>query len=96
MAILSIKSVQPEKYKDTGLSKKELLEMWRKMVLIRKFEEKVEELFLVKKLLKGPAHLYIGEEAVATGVISALTNDDLIVSHYRGCLLYTSPSPRDS
>ncbi|PSN82102.1 pyruvate dehydrogenase (acetyl-transferring) E1 component subunit alpha [Candidatus Marsarchaeota G1 archaeon OSP_D] len=84
MAILSIKSVQPEKYKDTGLSKKELLEMWRKMVLIRKFEEKVEELFLIKKLLKGPAHLYIGEEAVATGVISALTNDDVIVSHYRG------------
>jgi TPP-dependent pyruvate/acetoin dehydrogenase alpha subunit len=58
--------------------------MWRKMVTIRRFEEKVEDLYLVKKVLAGPAHLYIGQEAIAAGVLSALANDDLVVSHFRG------------
>ena len=54
------------------------------MVLIRRFEEKVEELFLKQKLLKGLSHLSIGQEAVAVGLTEALDKDDLLVSHYRG------------
>ncbi len=54
------------------------------MLLIRKFEEKVEELFLVKGLLIGPSHLYLGQEAIATGSIMALDEGDQTVTTYRG------------
>ncbi len=55
----------------------------RKMLQIRTFEEKVEELFLVKGALIGPSHLYLGQEAVATGVLTALEPDDQLVTTYR-------------
>jgi TPP-dependent pyruvate/acetoin dehydrogenase alpha subunit len=58
--------------------------MLHKMLLIRKFEEKVEELFIVKGLLIGPSHLYLGQEAIATGAIMALEKDDQTVTTYRG------------
>jgi len=58
--------------------------MLHKMLLTRKFEEKVEELFLVKGLLIGPSHLYLGQEAIATGAIAALEKDDQTVTTYRG------------
>ena len=58
--------------------------MLQKMVLIRKFEEKIEELFLVKGLLIGPSHLYLGQEAIAVGAIMALEPTDLTVTTYRG------------
>ncbi len=54
------------------------------MLLIRRFEENVEELYLVKKVLSGPSHLYIGEESIAVGVMTALDRNDIVVSHYRG------------
>jgi TPP-dependent pyruvate/acetoin dehydrogenase alpha subunit len=66
-----------------GLSRDELLSMLRKMIEIRKFEEKVERLFLVEGKLTGPSHLYYGQEAVAVGVMSALERDDIIVTTYR-------------
>lgn len=84
MPVKTVEGVDPSKYSELGLDKQSLLAMWRKMVSIRRFEEKVEELFLVKKALAGPAHLYIGEEAIAAGVLSALSGEDLVVSHYRG------------
>lgn len=65
------------------LEKEKLLEMHEKMVRIRKFEMKVEELHL-QGILPGLKHLYIGEEAVAVGVISALRKDDYIASTHRG------------
>jgi len=58
--------------------------MLEKMLLLRRFEEKVEELFLVKGLLIGPSHLYLGQEAIAVGGISALDPQDLTVTTYRG------------
>jgi TPP-dependent pyruvate/acetoin dehydrogenase alpha subunit len=58
--------------------------MLREMLLIRKFEEKVEELFLVKGLLIGPSHLYLGQESIAVGAMMALQPDDLTVTTYRG------------
>ncbi len=65
------------------LEKEKLLEMYEKMVRIRKFEVKVDELHLEGKL-PGLKHLYIGEEAVAVGIISALREDDYIASTHRG------------
>lgn len=65
------------------LTKKELVSIYRKMVEIRRFEEKVGELYALG-LIPGLAHPYIGEEAVAVGVCSALKKDDYILSCHRG------------
>jgi pyruvate dehydrogenase E1 component alpha subunit len=60
------------------------IEILRKMLLIRIFEEKVEELFLVKGMLIGPAHLYLGQEAIAVGICSNLKKEDIVITTYRG------------
>ena len=57
--------------------------MYRKMLEIRLFEEKVYELY-GQNLVPGTIHLYAGEEAVAVGVCANLGNDDYIVSTHRG------------
>jgi acetoin:2,6-dichlorophenolindophenol oxidoreductase subunit alpha len=61
----------------------EPLELYRRMVLIRVFEEQVNDLYRSAKM-PGLAHLYIGEEAVAVGVCAALRRDDWITSTHRG------------
>jgi pyruvate dehydrogenase E1 component alpha subunit len=58
------------------------VELFRVMLLIRRFEEKAAELYSAGKI-RGFLHLYIGEEAVATGVTQALGPDDAIVATYR-------------
>ncbi len=60
-----------------------LYEILRKMILIRKFEEKVLELFEQGKL-SGTTHVCIGEEAVAVGACSALEVRDFTSSYHRG------------
>lgn len=60
-----------------------LLEMYRTMLKIRRFEERVDELVL-KGQIHGTTHLYIGMEAVAVGVCSALRPKDYITSTHRG------------
>jgi acetoin:2,6-dichlorophenolindophenol oxidoreductase subunit alpha len=60
-----------------------LLEMYRTMVTIRKFEDRVKEEF-AKGRIPGFVHLYAGEEAIATGVCTLLTNSDTITSTHRG------------
>lgn len=60
----------------------QLRELLRQMMLIRRFEEKAAEMYARRKI-GGFLHLYIGQEAVAVGAISALQKDDYIVSHYR-------------
>jgi TPP-dependent pyruvate/acetoin dehydrogenase alpha subunit len=59
------------------------LEMYRRMTLIRLFEEQANELYRSARM-PGLTHLYIGEEAVAVGVCSALRRDDWITSTHRG------------
>lgn len=59
------------------------IEMYKKMLEIRKFEEKVYDLF-TQNLIPGTMHLYMGEEAVAVGVCAALTPNDFITSTHRG------------
>jgi TPP-dependent pyruvate/acetoin dehydrogenase alpha subunit len=59
------------------------MEMHRKMLEIRFFEEKVFELY-GQNLVPGTIHLYAGEEAVAVGVCAALKREDYITSTHRG------------
>jgi pyruvate dehydrogenase E1 component alpha subunit len=65
-----------------ALSDERLHELFREMLLIRRFEEKVEERFRAGEL-PGFLHVAIGQEAVAAGVCSALEPDDVIASTHR-------------
>lgn len=67
----------------SNLSKDELLEMYRKMNLIRRIEERLGEDFK-RGELPGPVHLYIGEEAIAVGACAHLADTDWIASTHRG------------
>ena len=60
-----------------------LLRLYDRMVAIRLFEERVNDLY-TRALMPGLAHLYIGEEAIAVGVCEALRNNDYITSTHRG------------
>ncbi|WP_320171177.1 thiamine pyrophosphate-dependent dehydrogenase E1 component subunit alpha [Maridesulfovibrio sp.] len=66
-----------------ALSKKTLIKMYETMNRIRMFELKLQELFAASEI-PGFVHLYLGEEAVATGACSALTDADMITSTHRG------------
>lgn len=55
---------------------------YRQMLLIRRFEEKCVELYSSEKI-RGFLHLYIGEEAIAVGVMHALTPEDAVLATYR-------------
>ena len=64
------------------LSNEELRDFFREMLLIRRFEEKVEERFRAGEL-PGFLHVAIGQEAVAVGVCRALEDGDVIASTHR-------------
>ena len=68
---------------DLTIDNKLYLRMYRRMVMIRLFEEQVNDLY-TRALMPGLAHLYIGEEAIAVGVCEALRADDYITSTHRG------------
>jgi pyruvate dehydrogenase E1 component alpha subunit len=57
--------------------------MLRQMILVRAFEEKLEELYQ-RKAMFGSTHSYRGQEAIAVGVCSAVQSSDLIASYHRG------------
>ena len=64
------------------LERKELVDLLRQMLLMRRFEEKCAEMYAMGKI-GGFLHLYIGQEAVATGAISVLRPDDSVIASYR-------------
>jgi len=64
------------------LSKETGLALLRQMIAIRRFEEKCAELYSAGKI-RGFLHLYIGEEAIAAGVMPHLSAEDAIVATYR-------------
>lgn len=64
------------------LSRDELIGMYRTMQRIRSFEEKASEMY-TKGKIGGFLHLYIGQEAVGVGFISALREDDYVIGAYR-------------
>jgi TPP-dependent pyruvate/acetoin dehydrogenase alpha subunit len=68
---------------ESALGLEQYLRMYRRMVMIRLFEEQVNELY-TRALMPGLAHLYVGEEAVAVGICEALRSDDYITSTHRG------------
>ncbi len=71
---------QPKRYK---ASKEELLGLYRQMLLIRRFEERAGQLYGLG-LIGGFCHLYIGQEAVAVGLQSAMTvGKDSVITGYR-------------
>jgi 2-oxoisovalerate dehydrogenase E1 component len=65
------------------LSGERLESLYTTMVKIRRFDERTVELFQ-QGLIKGTAHSYVGEEAVATGACANLREDDYIVGTHRG------------
>ena len=65
-----------------NLPKAEVAEQYAQMLLIRRFEEACSRLYMQGKI-RGFLHLYIGQEAIAVGSISALEPDDYVISHYR-------------
>ncbi len=65
-----------------GLTRTQLLEMHYMMALLRRFEEKSAEEYTRGKI-GGFMHLYIGQEAVGVGAITALRPDDKVLSSYR-------------
>ena len=71
---------QPERYK---ASKDEMLQLYREMLLIRRFEERAGQLYGLG-LIGGFCHLYIGQEAVGVGLQSAMTvGKDSVITGYR-------------
>ena len=64
------------------MNKEDYLNLYRKMYLIRLFEESCGENYS-KGFIRGFLHLYIGQEAVAVGSIDSLEDKDFIVTHYR-------------
>ena len=66
----------------SGLSSEQAIELYRQMILIRRFEEKSAEAYVAGKI-GGFCHLYIGQEAVGVGSISAIRKDDYVLASYR-------------
>ena len=82
--ISEISRVDPTQFEELGLTDDVLLQMLHNMLVIRRFEEKVENLYLYEAAIQGPAHLYLGEEAIAVGVCAAIGERALILSNHRG------------
>ena len=68
--------------KIAGTTREHALELLRDMLRIRRFEEKCAELYSATKI-RGFLHLYIGQEAIAAGVMRALEPRDAVVATYR-------------
>jgi pyruvate dehydrogenase E1 component alpha subunit len=71
-----------QKTKKKTDDKEHLHKLLHTMILIRRYEEKAAELYQASKI-RGFLHLYIGEEAIATGVMSVLTPEDSLLCTYR-------------
>jgi len=65
-----------------GMTSEQLLQAYRDMLLIRRFEEKAGQLYGMG-LIGGFCHLYIGQEAVVVGVQAALGKGDQVITSYR-------------
>lgn len=68
--------------KKQAFSKETYVEWFKSMVLMRKFEEKAQQLYVQQKF-GGFLHLYIGQEALVAGAVSATTKDDNMITAYR-------------
>jgi pyruvate dehydrogenase E1 component alpha subunit len=76
----ALKAAQKSRLAD--LDRETLINIYRQMLLVRRFEEKSAEAYSAGKI-GGFCHLYIGQEAVAIGAISAIRQDDYVLTSYR-------------
>ena len=83
-------------HKQLGLSDDDVMEMYEQMYLQRRFEERAMQMYQKGKF-GGFLHLYIGQEAVSTGTVFALNDDDDIITAYRdhGWGLVRGVSPKE-
>jgi pyruvate dehydrogenase E1 component alpha subunit len=71
-----------QKARIKGLDRETLHNIYYQMLLVRRFEEKSAEAYSMGKI-GGFCHLYIGQEAVAIGALSAIRQDDYVMTSYR-------------
>ena len=64
------------------MENKTVLNLYKKISLIRKVEEKIAKEY-AKQLIRCPVHLSIGQEGVAVGIVNALKKDDIVMSNHR-------------
>ena len=76
----TIKAAQKNRIAD--LDHDTVINIYRQMLLVRRFEEKAAEIYSAGKI-GGFCHLYIGQEAVAIGAISAIRKEDYVLASYR-------------
>lgn len=90
---MSTKVKKPTRISDK--EREELITLYRKMLLIRRFEEHCDKAYRQDKI-GGYLHLYIGEEALAVGFISQLNPEDRVLGHYRdhGYVLALGTDPK--
>ncbi len=99
MAQSRTKDPRPQK-KSNGaadsVDKAQLLQFYRRMLLIRRFEERAGQLYGMG-LIGGFCHLYIGQEAVAVGVQSVKEKGDQVITAYRdhGHMLACGMDPKE-
>ena len=90
----NIQGIFEKKLTLKGIEKKQALAMLEQILLIRRFEERAQEMYQQRKI-GGFCHLCIGQEATAVGVVAAIREDDFLVTAYRdhgyGLLLGLSP-----
>lgn len=70
------------KQQTVSLTRQELIDMYRTMILIRRFEETAID-YYKQGIVIGNMHMYVGEEAIAVGVCKALTHEDYVSSTHR-------------
>ena len=90
------KSAAPATHNSGALPDKQtILSLYEKMLLIRRFEEKAGQLYGMG-LIGGFCHLYIGQEAVVTGLSQSITRKDSVITTYRdhGHMLACDMDPR--
>jgi pyruvate dehydrogenase E1 component alpha subunit len=92
---LAKRKLRPVKAEEPMPSAAELEKLYRDMLLIRRFEEKAGQMYGMG-LIGGFCHLYIGEEAVVVGVLSAVAPGDSIITSYRdhGHMLASGMDPK--
>src|SRR5579862_1413865 len=80
---------------EADLAPQRMLQLYRDMLLIRRFEEKAGQMYGMG-LIGGFCHLYIGEEAVVVGMMAAVKEGDTIVTSYRdhGHMLASGMDPK--
>ncbi len=77
-----MEKVSTKKKEATKFPKEQYLKWHEDMLLMRRFEERSQQMYLQQKI-RGFCHIYSGQEAVAAGCISAIRPDDNIITAYR-------------